>query len=110
MLTKIKDKGVSAVIKKILNEKLKEFGTITELSLNKKEKEILLSLSLDGEAEELKVRINNYKLYEENDSGYICIKEIKTSREWLTKVLEKFIVNKEQSIPKEYYKAICMFF
>jgi len=110
MLGKLKRGGVNIAIKKTINEKIKDYGKIEEIDIDSKQKKCYLKMDLNGESKPISLIIDNYSLKEVDEGGVLCIKEISSSREWLTKVLNDFVKDKDQKIPKEQYSIIKMFF
>jgi hypothetical protein len=78
---------------------LKPYGTLTKLKLDTTARRIEAELELKGETEPVRLDIGEYELVEEDDSAWLVIKEISTSREWLTRLANDFAVGRRFELP-----------
>ena len=97
-----KDHSVSLIAERMLRAKLEPYGSVTEFSLDSKRNTASLSLLLRGEAEPVTVDIQEYDLAHEADSHYFVVKQVATSREWLTRLLQDFVIGQRFLIPEKY--------
>jgi predicted AAA+ superfamily ATPase len=72
---------------------------MTELSIDTKNKKVRVRLELLGETEPIDVDILRYSLKEKDETTYITIDEVTSSREWLTIALREFVVGQDLAIP-----------
>jgi hypothetical protein len=72
---------------------------MTELSIDTKAKRVRVRLELLGEKEPIDVEILRYSLKEKDETSYLIIEEVTSSREWLTVALREFIVGQDLAIP-----------
>ena len=72
---------------------------MTELSIDTKNKRVLVRLELVGEKEPVDVEILRYNLKQKEQTTYITVEEVTSSREWLTIALRKFVVGQDLPIP-----------
>jgi hypothetical protein len=82
-----------------LNTKLRPFGEMTELYIDTQNKRVRVRLELLGEKEPIDVDIVRYSLKERNETTYITIEEVTSSREWLTVALGEFVIGQDFAIP-----------
>jgi len=82
-----------------INTKLRSVGEMTELSIDTKNKKVRVRLELLGETEPIDVDILRYSLKEKDETTYITIDEVTSSREWLTIALREFVVGQDLAIP-----------
>ena len=75
------------------------------LSLNIDNGKIEFEILLKGEEIPLKVEIKSFEI----ENGYILLKEIKTSKEWLNVVAENFLENRKIKIDKKIAKVLKLF-
>jgi len=96
-LKTLKDKALSKGAEHLLRERLAPYGTLCSLSIDTLHKRIRLQLELHGDPQRLNVFIEGYQI-EKEESGYILkIRSFETSREWITKLGEKYL--KDRPIP-----------
>ncbi len=106
MLKKIKDSALSKGAKIAINNYIKEYGKMLKLNLDSKQKSIELEVMLDGENEPLHVKVNHYKLSQENGCYYLVAEDIVTSRAWINTVATQYLHGQKFEIPKEYAKLL----
>ncbi len=86
-LKQLKDKGLAATLKATLNEKYRAYGRVLEVSIDSKAKTLKLFVELYGEDEGIEVELTNYKVFKSGDITSLQIGPIKTSRTWMTALL-----------------------
>ena len=72
-----------------------------EFRFDPKKKELYAKALLSGEAEPIEFHVQDYRLVEEEGISSIVIEQFLTNREWLTTLLNAFIIGKEFPIPKD---------
>ena len=99
-LSDSKDLLIEKMLLPILNRSvLQPYGSATKLAINSTAKTIELELKLNDELEPVKIRINNYQLIKEGVSSYAIIRQMETSRAWLTTLAEQHLLNKRLKLP-----------
>ena len=106
MFRKMKDATLSKGVKIAINHKVKEYGKMIKLNLDSDNKTIELELMLDGEKEPLHVKVNHYKLSQENNRHYLVAENIVTSRAWINTVASQYLHGQKFEIPEEYAKLL----
>ena len=106
MFRKMKDATLSKGVKIAINRKVKEYGKMLKLNLDSKQKSIEIEVMLDGENEPLHVKVNHYKLIEENGRHYLVAEDIVTSRAWINTVASQYLHGQKFEIPEEYAKLL----
>jgi len=101
-----KDKGLSVAVQTAINYKIKEFGEMLKFNLDSKTKTIELEIMLDGEKEPLNVKVNSYKLTQEDDKYYLVANDIVTSRAWINTVASQYLSGQKFQIPSEYAQML----
>ena len=94
-----KDATLAFTARVAINTRLGSIGTMTELSIDTKEKRIRVRLDLIGEEEPIEVEILRYHLKTKGETAHITIEEATASREWLTVALREFVVGQDITIP-----------
>ena len=106
MFRKMKDATLSKAANIAINHKVKEYGKMLKLNLDSESKTIELELMLDGEKEPLHVKVNHYKLKEEQGRHYLVAEDIVTSRAWINTVASQYLHGQKFEIPEEYAKLL----
>ena len=106
LLNKGKDLALSLAIKTVINKKIEKFGGISKLEFNTDNKTIDIEVQLKGETEILKVFVDQYEIKKEKSQHYLVVNHIKSSKEWLTSVLEEYVNNEKFEVPSEYVKIL----
>jgi hypothetical protein len=99
-LTIIKEKAFEVVVRSFLNHKLQQYGVMTKLELDSKAKTIRVELDLRGETVPILIEAGSYAVTEVNGQTFLSVDKFKTSREWLTTMLNEYVVKKPLPIPK----------
>ena len=100
MLGALKDSLASRAAKAMLAGRIERYGQLTELRIRSKEKMLLVQVMLAGEAEEIIIVVDRYRVVPaEGGKIAIVIEAITASREWLQLLLEDFAVGQAIPIP-----------
>jgi len=103
MLQAMKDKALSTGAKIAINQHIREYGSITNLSLNSKFKSMHMNVLLHGEQEPIEVQVENYLITEGNQ---LKISGVATSREWINTLALNHLEGKEFAISSEYAQML----
>jgi hypothetical protein len=82
-----------------LNHKIKEFGVMTSILIDSKNKSIAIEVELKGEERPISIRIKEYGVEPDGDGSLLTIGDISFSREWMDVIAKKFLANGKLSIP-----------
>jgi hypothetical protein len=85
----------------VFNTKFSEIGQMTELSVDTKKRAFRLRLELAGEAEPIDIHVRKYSLERRTERATLTIVDATASREWLTHVLQEFVVGHKFTIPDQ---------
>jgi hypothetical protein len=109
-LSASKDRLVENMAPGVLNAGVLEpYGRITSLKLDSDSGELDVTLDLKGEAEPLRVHIQEYELIDESGRIYLLIHRIVTSRPWLTALAENLAVGRKLELPSEVARTVARF-
>lgn len=104
-------KGLNFIAEMILrpkiNEFIGEFGEVVSLQIDIVKKNIIGQVMLKGENEPLDFKIKGLKLIEKDENFFITYRKIKTSKEWINILANKY-APKEILIPPKYNSKISM--
>jgi len=106
MFDKAKDLALSKGAQMAINNKISDYGKVTNLSLNSKNNSIKLEVMLEGEAEPLYVNVDNYELKNNSGEYEMILTGITTSRMWLNKLSSQYLDGKGFEIPAKYAQML----
>ena len=79
---------------------LRPYGALTELKLDLTKCSLEAALELKGETELVRIQIHEYELIDPKGDAHLVIKSLTTSREWVTKLAQNFLVGRRLKIPE----------
>jgi hypothetical protein len=94
-----KDAALGVAARSFLNARLRGIGELTELSINTEQRTAKCRVQLVGEPAPIDVVVRNYILTKRGSSMSLTIKDVASSREWLTAALQAFVVGRPFRIP-----------
>ncbi len=97
-----KDSTVSFVLEKFLRKKLERYGRLQGFKIESRSAQAFITLVLHGEAEPVTVWIDEYHLISHRDGISVSIAKARASREWLTLLVQDFLIGRAFPIPAEY--------
>ena len=83
------------------NSLLAPYGHATNLRVDSTAKTLSIEVELKGEVAPVRIEILDYDLAKQEDRYFISAAEIRTSREWLTRVAKDFLVKRRFELPSE---------
>jgi hypothetical protein len=87
---------------------LKPYGTLTRLKLDTTARTIEADVELNGETQPVNLQVREYELRETEGRATVVLKDIHTSREWLTTLMNNFVVDREFNLPDSVKKFLPM--
>jgi hypothetical protein len=102
-LRRSKDATVAFTARVAVNTQLRGIGKVTELSIDTKSKSVRLRVELAGEQEPIEVHVTRYRLSNDGAEAEVrlTIEEATASREWLTIVLQEFVIGQSFAVPEK---------
>ena len=99
---KTKDRLIEKTAAAVLNETVfRDYGEITSLDIDSRDKTIHFEALLRGEREPIRVEILHYEIVERDGRACFVAKKIRTSREWITKLAEQKLVDELLPLPQK---------
>ena len=86
-------------LKAFINREIESFGKVSDLAIDTSRKTLRAELDLKGEPSPISIEVAAYELSETNGVVRITFHNVTTSREWITGVLNKYIVGRPFSLP-----------
>jgi hypothetical protein len=99
LFTSLKETALRATIKAFVNREMEGFGTVTDLAIDTSKKTMRIELELKGEASRIVINVGSYELSEKNGEIHIGFQNVSASREWITGVLNKYVVSRTFQLP-----------
>jgi hypothetical protein len=98
-----KDRLIETMALPALNRSfLAPYGQARELRINSTNKTAEILVDLKGEQQPLSVHIGKYEFSQNGSDTFVTIYAVKTSREWMTGLAEKFLVGRPIKMPAEF--------
>lgn len=109
-LSASKDRLIESIAPGVLNTGfLQPYGRVTNLKLDSESGELDVTLDLNGEAEPLRVHLQEYELVEEGAKMFLVIHRISTSRAWLTSLATDLAVGRRLEVPNNIARQVARF-
>ena len=90
---------VEASATAFLNKEISDFGKVTALNLDPRSKTASLTVELKGELTPNEIDISSYEIIHSEGQAKLCVKAVKTNREWLTIALGRYLEGKLIRLP-----------
>ena len=94
-----KDAALAVAIETFFNSKYSRIGRMTDVSVDTANRELRVRLELTGESTPVEVHVKKYSVEQRTEGARLTIVEATASREWLTQVLQQFVVGRTFAIP-----------
>jgi hypothetical protein len=105
----MKDWLIEKTVPGLLNDRvLKPYGELTAFKFNSGERSADAEILLKGETQPVRLRIGSYELVTEGGRTFVIIKDLVTSREWMTRLAQDFVVGKRFELPESMGKYAAM--
>jgi len=95
-----RQKASGMALKALINQRLEPFGQVTDLEIDSAQRQARIVVMLKGESIPLEIRIDSYQLQAIESRWFLSVHRVWTSREWVTAVLEKFVVGRQFPVPE----------
>jgi hypothetical protein len=82
------------VVRKIINGRIENYGTVQSLKINRELREIEISLTLHGEADPVRVVCRKYSFHAIKETLYAKVESFSACRPWLESILNDFAARK----------------
>src|SRR5437867_5404832 len=100
---RVKDGFIQRATPAVLNRTLlTDYGTITTVELDSAAKKLHLEALLRGETAPIRVEIASYEIERRDGEAFFTIKQIETSREWITTLARQQLIGRPIKLPKEF--------
>jgi len=104
-----KDRVVERAALTYLNQSLlAPYGKATSLRLDSAARTLRVEVELKGENQSVEVDIVGYEITREGEQYYATIREVRTSREWLTTLASTQLQNRRFELPAEVGRLLIL--
>ena len=91
----VKDRAIELAALTYLNSKLLgPYGRATSLQIDSRARTLRLSLELKGEPSPVELEVAEYEIIREEERYFALVKQVRTSREWLTALAQAELCNR----------------
>lgn len=101
-----KDSVIAISLKALVNDKFGQYGDITDCSIDTKVNKVVVQALLKGERERVTINLEKYEIEREGEVSYIVLKRFSSSREWVTLLLNRFLMGKRYKLPQAVTKLL----
>ncbi|MDP2506244.1 MULTISPECIES: hypothetical protein [unclassified Oceanobacter] len=98
------NKGLTALIEK----KLVGAGAVEHIELDKQQRNIQVTLLLEGETESVRICLEGYRLETKDGRTRIAFERIITSRRWLSMLLHEYGQGMSFPVPSKYASMVSL--
>ena len=107
VFSKAKDRVLEQMALSYLNSKwLEPYGQATSLRIDSAARAITVEVELKGETKPVRIEILDYDIRQEGDRYFAVVKEIRTSREWLTVLAREQLVKSQFELPAKVARLL----
>ena len=99
MFTSAKDKLTSSAAKSYVNDFIKPYGRLEELSINSRSRRIEIRCQLDGESDPIGVCIEEYQLERLDGKVFARVMACTASRPWLQAAIRAHVIGRPLEVP-----------
>lgn len=100
------DASTSVLARQFLQEKLEPYGQLNDLTIDSAEKRIRMLVRLKGETEDTELVVERYTFVREGDRTFVVVCDVRTSREWMSRLAGDFLVGQRFELPAKYATLI----
>jgi hypothetical protein len=83
--------------RRVINQRIGRYGEMTELRIDRDGKTIEAALMLVGETEPITVRVGRYEF---TAAGAVRLSQVSVSREWMQRLAQDLVADKEWPVPE----------
>lgn len=103
-----KDSTLSFVLEKVLRKRLERYGRLLEFKLDTRNAQASVQVLLHGEPGPVTIWVDEYHLISRGEETSVSVARARASREWLTLLLQDFLLGRTFPIPAEYASYVKM--
>lgn len=101
-----KDGVIAMSLKALVNDKFGQYGDITDCTVDTKINKVVVQALLKGERERVTIHLEKYEIEREGEVSFIVLKRFSSSREWVTLLLNRFLMDKRYKLPSAVSKLL----
>ncbi len=106
ILQAVKDGALALALKSYLNDRFKDYGEITDCTLDTGNNRLRVTAQMRGEQQLVTASIDRYELAREGEEAYVVLHKFSASREWLARLLTALLTGKRYKMPAAVTRLI----
>jgi hypothetical protein len=99
ILRDAKDKLMSVVLRTVINNVIRDLGSLSQLSIDTINKGITVVVNLKGEVQPIEFNVFRYEIIHDDDKFFLSFKEVRASREWINILIDKYLTIRRIELP-----------
>lgn len=99
MFSAAKDLMTSKAAKSYVNDFIKAFGKVDDLSIDSKRRRIEMNCHLTGEVSPIGVTIEKYQVEQKDGKTVVKVLDSSATRPWIQTVLRQYVHGREFEVP-----------
>jgi hypothetical protein len=109
IFSSLKDNLSSFSGEQVVRKYIEPYGELLDFKINSSEKTMLIKALLKGEKEPVEIKVNRYEVNEQDGRMFVKVHDVRTSREWLTKFAQDYLLSQRFEIPGQYINIVKKF-
>jgi hypothetical protein len=102
IFSNVKDRIVERAALSYLNSRiLAPYGRVTRLCIDSSAKTVRAEVELNGETAPIEAELSSYEITREGERYFATVKDIQTSREWLTALARERLCRNRLELPPD---------
>lgn len=95
----MKDGALGIGLRKFFNEKFGEYGDVQDCVVDTKAGRVTAQVIMRGERDPITITINRYEMVNEDGKTFFTVRQVTTSRAWITLLLNKVLDGRRFEVP-----------
>jgi hypothetical protein len=101
-----KDASCSFLAERALQGTIQRYGRMLNLSIDSRNRSLQLEMLPKGEERPVTILVERYEVVTENQTTFLVIHKASASREWLTVLINDFLIGRRLPVPPQYEAAL----
>jgi hypothetical protein len=99
MFNAAKDLLTSKAARTYVNNLISRYGRVEELSIDSRNRKLLVVAQLDGESDSVTLNIDSYQIHSEGTKRFVEVESCRCSRRWLQTLMNDKFVGRRFELP-----------
>lgn len=102
----VKDGALGVGLRAFFNEKFGEYGDVRDCVVDTGAGRITAQVVMRGERDPITITINRYEMVKDGGKAYFTVRQLTTSRAWITLLLNKVLDGRRFEVPSSVGKLL----